>query len=206
MPFSRLERRVREAESLQDKILDRCSHLSRARHRFDCSDTCAQPRKRNYPHALADELPSKFTARESPTQNQEQHCPRGQILMNGASQWHRHAHRRGGDHIGNFRVIGRHNVRLTDKQFAIVTGLNTCLQSLLNDVAKERRIQSIDTPIHESETIRRADNRITFDVEDGTVNDFDTAQIATRSLPCGSERGIDGGEDDFQGGDRVLRF
>src|SRR3954453_8704120 len=80
------------------------------------------------------------------------------------------------------------------------------LQPVLNFPAEVVRVKVIDAPVHEPEAVRRADNRINGQIEDGAAVNAHIRQTATMPLPGVGQVVFDRSEYDFQSSPPVRRL
>src|SRR5947209_19837884 len=105
----------------------------------------------------------------------------------------------GGNHERDARVARLQDFRRADRQLTAVARADQLLEPVLNVPSEVVRVAVVDPPVHEPEAVRRADDRIYGQVEDGPPVNAHVGQVAAVSLPGVGEAAFDGSENDFQG-------
>src|SRR5262249_27368588 len=97
--------------------------------------------------------------------HQAQHSAERKIGVDCLANVTRNTHSRGADQPGYVGIARLDKDGLADRQFAVPVAAENGPQTLLDLRAEAPSIDEVDTPRHEAEAVRRADDRVNRDAE-----------------------------------------
>ena len=160
--------------------------------RTETAGSCTQARQGNRPHNITNGPPLLRTRTEPPVLDKQKDSTCSKVWVDRFGQSHRHAHGRRDDEERDICIVSLDDVGNSHQQFTVMPLGYHLLHALLQIGPEIAEVQRVNSSIHESEAIGRANYRVAGGVEDRAAVNVDPGEVATKSLPCVGERLIDG--------------
>jgi hypothetical protein len=183
----------------EQEFIDGGADLAGAGVRANTSNAGSETRERHSLDYARDWLTRKRPRRKDTVLDEEDDGAGGHIGVDGLAKDHRDPHGGSRDYEREGWVVRVNDFGGSDDQFAVVTGANQLLQTLLHLPAKPLRIYGINPTVHEPEAVGGADQRITVRVKNRSAMDADAVNVTAEALPGSHQWLIDSGKDDPHG-------